>query len=46
MLASLSRSSKQRTKLGLGATGLGMMGGAGLGIAGNMLENKIKGLYN
>lgn len=46
MLASLSHSAKQRTKLGLGATGLGMMGGAGLGVAGNILENKIKGLYN
>jgi hypothetical protein len=46
MLASLSHAAKQRTKLGLGATGLGMAGGAGLGMLGNMLENKIKSLYN
>lgn len=46
MLASLSHAAKQRTKLGLGATGIGMAGGAGLGILGNMLENKIKSLYN
>jgi superfamily II DNA or RNA helicase len=46
MLAGLDRAASQRTKLGLGATGLGMAAGAGVGMLGNAIENKITNLLH